>query len=164
MKEWWQSLNQREQILIGGGSAALLLVILYLFVWSPFTAGIAVKKSYVTYQQNLVDWMQEADAHLIKLRSTGDVQTQKIDNSQLLSTVDSTLQQANLNAYSDSIQQTSNNKVLVKFKNVPFDIMIAWIDRLWKQHAIKVEQISIKPDASTRGIVTAEVFFTVNPN
>lgn len=158
MKNWWQSLNQREQWFVGGGSTIILLVFFYVFIWSSFTASLANTKNIVLYQQNLLAWMQQAEQKIMRLRSSGN-KVQTINSSNFLSTLDSTLKQQNLTSYAGTIRQTSSNKAEIKFTHVPFDEFIKWANALWSKYNIKITQIAIKPDLHTQGLVNIQVNF-----
>ncbi len=160
MKSWWKSLNQREQLFVGGGSITAIVVLFYLFIWSPFTTHLANTEHYVAYQQNLVSWMKQASQKLQILGGSA-TKVQKISNSELLSTLDTTIKKQQLASFMNGMQQSDNNTVLVKFKKVPFDYLIAWIDSLWKQYEIKVQRINITPNIQKNGLVAANVYFTL---
>lgn len=160
IQQWWKNLNLREQVITGGGGAIAIVLLFYLFIWSPFTASLITTKNYVLYQQNLVAWMQQAEQKLQTLTATGNT-IQKISNSDLLTTLDTTLKQHQLAAFMNGMQQTDNNTVLVRFNKVPFDSLIAWINSLWNNYEIKVQQINIIPKPEKNGLVAAQVYFVL---
>ena len=160
MKDWWRNLSDREKLIVGGGGSLTLLLLVYLFIWSPFISTISMDKNQVKYQRSLLIWMKQADTELKGLAASG-ASVQRTTETQLLSVVDASLKTAQLNQYASSIGQSGAKKVLIKFKQVPFDSLIKWLAENWKTRGIKVTQISVTPDKGISGIVDADVFLGV---
>ncbi len=156
MKSWWQNLTQREQSIVAGGAILMILTLFYLFIWSPLNSNIKIQKTYLTYQQSLYRWMQQANVKLQKFKASGN-KVVKIAPQAMLSTVDQSLKKHQLNLFAKTLEQSADNSVLIKFNQVPFDAMLKWLDDLWQQHAIKVSEINIKPNQNKNGLVEAQV-------
>lgn len=158
MKEWWQSLSLREQLILAGGGVIALIIFFYLLIWSPFTDHIQTLRQRSGDNAQLLHWMQTANQELTQLHHAAPP-ANVATPADLLNVVDQSAQQNKLKSFITQLAQADNNKVDVKFTQVPFDDVIKWLITLWQQHRIEVDQMTVSPKGD--GIVQMEVMLKV---
>lgn len=147
-------LTQRERnFLLGGGGAALLLL-LYLFIWAPLSDALDVLRQSNVNQIALNDWVKTTLGQVEQFRSRG-ISIQEIKKENLLSTLQDLLVKEQLNKYMDNMQEQSG-KIAIRFKEVPFDRLIEWLEKIWKNYGVKVNQINVMM-SETQGVVQANL-------
>jgi len=68
MRDWLESLEQRERLLVVGGAAALLLMFVYLAIFAPLYEKHEQLQLSVTAQRDTVQWMQQSGERVGQLR------------------------------------------------------------------------------------------------
>ncbi len=83
------------------------------------------------------------------------------NQTDLLVLIEQSAQQAGLSLFITQVQQTQAHAVLLSFNAVPFDQLIAWLQKLTIKDNIRIEKLSaIK--SNTVGVVKADVFLSRN--
>jgi general secretion pathway protein M len=141
--KWWQTLAQRERIMITAGVILGVILLFYTFILNPLNSAIDNLRDEIQTQQTLIRWMQQADAHILQLRQAGftanSVSTQ---HEAVLVLVEHKLSDMKLNRYLQHTQQPQSNTLVLHFHQVPFDDLMHWIQDLSHQYQIGVQQFS----------------------
>jgi type II secretory pathway component PulM len=141
MKDWLDSLEQRERIFVIGGGVAVTLALLYAFIWMPLDNGHRSMQSSVdSWQRSLTELrplrgMQSAPANTAR-PAVNAQQTPVV-------IVDSTLRARGLDRSLRRSQPTTSNGIRVEFENVAFDDLVLWLDDLSSQYAMEVASGSL---------------------
>lgn len=155
----WHDLSEREKYIVGCGSILIGCLLFYFFIWSPFTHHNVQLRQEITYQHNLLSWLQSAEAELNRLRANPKgIHRHKISSSEILITIDQSLLQINLRKFVSDMSQADSNKIRINFNSVPFDGLITWLKMCWQQYGMRIDQIDIEPDVHS-GLVKAIVIF-----
>ena len=143
MKDWYESLEAREQTVILVGAVVVVIALIFSFVWVP------IDKSHARVA-NSVDTWERSLAELRPLRSlaaSGEISanTAAVSSSQQapIIIVDQTLRSRGLEQYRRRSQPTTANGIRVEFENVAFDELILWLGELSDQHAMHVQAGSL---------------------
>ena len=136
MKDWLDSLEQRERMFVIGGAVAVVLAVLYAFVWVPLDKG------HQTLQTSVDTW-ERSLAEIRPLRGMQPEQTQAprpaVDTQQTpVVIVDATLRARGLDRSLQRSQPTTSSGIRVEFENVAFDDLVQWLDDLSAQYAMEV--------------------------
>lgn len=145
MKQWWQSLNKREQDLVMIASALCALAILYWGIWSPVVNANQSAKQQLHSQQETLLWAQQQGAHII-----ANGRSNKTDASVKVSqAVSSTARQQRITI---TRIQPRNDEVEVWIDSIPFNQLLAWLDMLSKRYGIIVQNVDLD-EGKPAGIV-----------
>lgn len=151
MRQWFASLNQREQMSVMALSVALVLYLLFQFVWVPLDArrdslaqqNIAVAESLVR-----VDAMV---SELNQLRESGASVGAKRNLTSLINQSTSQLQLA-----VSRLQPNSRGEIQVRLENAAFDDILKWLHTMEYREGLLVREVSITQAGAT-GRVNATV-------
>ncbi|MGB5332696.1 MAG: type II secretion system protein GspM [Woeseiaceae bacterium] len=142
MKDWFDSLESREQLFVGLGALVVIIAVVFGFVWAP------LDKSHDSMATNVNDW-QRSLAELRPLKGLAQSGTQGTGSTSTASqqspiiVVDQTLRSRGLEQFRRRSQPTSSNGVRVEFENVAFDDLVLWLGDLSDQHAMHVQAGSL---------------------
>jgi general secretion pathway protein M len=150
MKDWFASLQQREQwILIGGGIAAAVIV-LWLVVLSPMrNESDSLRLSVASKQRLLVD--------LVRLEATqapGGAAAVQGAGQTLVIIIDSTAQAHGLTL--PRTRPNGPNGIDVTFQAAAFDSLVQWLIALQTTYAVQVESASFS-SAREPGLVNGQL-------
>ena len=142
MKDWWDNLEAREQVMVFGCGVFVVLAALYALVWLPFD------RSHDQLAMNVSNW-ERSLAELKPLRgvvgSSGGTRGGVVSsaNQAPIIIVDQTLRSRGLEQYRRRSQPTTSNGIRVEFENVAFDELVVWLGDLSDQHAMHVQAGSL---------------------
>ena len=162
MKDWFTTLQQREQIVVVAGAVVVLIAIFYSLVWEPLDSGHKDLSAAVTR------W----ERSLAELKPLKGLQTSASGNAPVVSNasqqtpvviVDLTLRARGLDRSLKRSQPTTSNGIRVEFDNVAFDELVLWLGDLSSQYAMQVTSGSMSTTAqSAPGRINAT--FTLERN
>ena len=155
MKKWFESLDQREQLFVGGGAILVVIALFYVFVWLPLDKSHESRASSVaTWERSLAELrplkgMQIPAGNSTRATPAGAGQTPVV-------IVDQTLRARGLDRSLQRSQPTTSNGIRVEFENVAFDDLVLWLGDLSNQYAMEVTSGSFSAgNRSTAGRVNA---------
>ncbi|MDG2289195.1 MAG: type II secretion system protein GspM [Woeseiaceae bacterium] len=138
MKDWFDSLNQRERQFVLGGAVIVAISLIYGLAWAPFD------KQYKELEANIVR-LERAIVDLRSIRvilksgnSSGSALVPQSQQSPII-IVDQTLRSRGLDRYRKRSQPSGSNGIRVEFENVAFDELVIWLGDLVEQHAMHVQ-------------------------
>ena len=151
MKDWFDSLQERERIFVTVAAVVVLLAVLYLFVWMP------LDKSQKSMAASVDLWSQqlaELRPVIAKLQSQG-TDGRPISTEPLVVIVDRTVRDFEL---ASALQRTqpSGNLVRVEFENAAFDDLILWLGALNQRNGLRVQTANFSSTSSEKtGLVNS---------
>ena len=153
MIEYWQRLSARERLLVAVMSAVIFISLIYLLALRPFWHSLTQAREQ--YQQNLplVNYLSHATPTIKALEKIDGKQI-NIQDSELLTTLEESLNSSVLIENEKTIRQSDNSTVEIKWNAVPFDQLTDWIDSLWRTYTIHVIQLQVTP-TPVAGVVKA---------
>lgn len=138
-------LTQRERWFLLGGGVFAFVLLLYLGVWSPLSNALDILKQSNATQRALNHWVETTLTQIQQFRARG-ISVQEIKKENLLSVLEDLLSREQLNIYMDSIQEREG-KIVISFKEIPFDRLMAWLEKIWRSYGVKVSQINVVREA-----------------
>jgi general secretion pathway protein M len=148
MKDWFESLEQREQIFVGGGGIAVFIAIVYAFIWVPLDTGQqTLLKDVSSWQQSLAELkplkgLQPANPGAGPGNVSAAQQTPVV-------IVDQTLRARGLDRSLKRSQPTTSNGIRVEFENVAFDDLVLWLGDLSGQYGMSVTSGSMSTSSQS---------------
>ena len=154
MKEWWNSLEKREQRLVLWGGVVVVLLLFYFVVLSPMQDKVATLQKSVTNNQELLVWMQQAKSE-VKLAEKNRVSNASNRSKSLLTIVDVSIKQKQLSGMVSEIKQVNKDQVQVKFNDVQFNKLISWLQQLQSRDGVNINKITLRR-TEVEGIVAVD--------
>ncbi len=157
LKTKWQSLAPREQRAYAIVAGFLTIVFFYSGIWSPFVTHVANVRNEVAREQQTLAWMQVADKQIKKLTANSRSKTNAaISPVALLSLLQKTIHEANLEQNLKQLKQTSNADIEIHFEKVEFDKFITLLTTFVKEQPVAITQLTLVAQ-NAPGIVNADV-------
>lgn len=140
MKDWFESLEKRERIVVLVGAGVVAIALIYSFLWQPLSVGhAAAAENVATWQRSLA-----AIRPLENLQPASSGNRSPASGRQApLVVVDQTLRARGLDRALKRSQPTTSNGIRVEFENVAFDDVVVWLGELSTQHSMHVTTGSI---------------------
>ncbi len=145
MRDWFDSLQERERVFVVAAAVLLVLAIFYLAIWMPLA------KSQRSMATSVDIWSEQ----LAQLRPiVGKLQTQSgprtISNESLVVIVDRTVRDHGLANALQRSQPTGNNGVRVQFENAAFDDLVLWLGALNINDGLRVQTANFSATSSDK--------------
>jgi len=138
MKDWYDNLEAREQILVQVGAVFVIIGLIYFLLWLP------LDKSHKQVSASVANW-ERSLTELRPLRSiaaspgAGDALPAGSSQQAPIIIVDQTLRSRGLEQFRRRSQPTANNGIRVEFENVAFDELVMWLGDLGIQYDLHVQ-------------------------
>ncbi len=152
MREWFATLNQREQLSLVVMMVAVGLWVLYMFIWSPLEQrreNLALQNVAVSESLNRVDAMV---SELMALRASGGGNQNQRRN--LTSLISQSTRALDLPV--SRLQPNSRGEIQVRLENAAFDDMLGWLHQMEYAEGLLVREVSITQSGAV-GRVNATV-------
>ncbi len=155
-KTWWSQLARREQQALAIGGVAVAFFILYAGIWMPIQSHLENMRVSIVKDQKTLVWMETADKEISSMEGQGKQQQKKtITPVELLSVVQSTIEEAGLTPSLKQAKQSSSDAIALHFQKADFDRLIALLIITLKEQNVNVTQFSAAADAP--GVVDADL-------
>ena len=129
MRNWFESLEQRERLFVSAGGVVLLVALIYAFIWLPLDKGQqSMSASIATWERSLADLQPLSGLHSGNPNSglASGVSSQQTP----VVIVDQTLRARGLDNSLKRSQPTTTNGIRVEFDNIAFDDLVLWLGDL----------------------------------
>lgn len=145
MRAWLDRLTARERLALLLGGVLLAAVLLYAFLWQPFSARHARVSQVVSEQRSLLEWMTRSAAALKARRTETAAPARGLAEGQsLLGLVDATARAAGLAGQVTRVQPEGADGVRVWMERVSFDRLVLWLARLEGEAGVQTESITVE--------------------
>ncbi len=155
LRQWLETLEQRERYIVIGGSIALVVMMFYLIIWEPITEKYSQQHSQHESQRELYNWMKNASAEISSLKSAGGNSMARFRNQSISSLADRSATTTGIKPYIEKIDQ-SKNGVKVTLKAANFDRIVTWLSDLKNKYGIFASKVKIEKSKEA-GAVDASV-------
>lgn len=142
MREWFDNLEQREQLIVGVGAVVAALLFYWLLIWEPMARKAVELQAGIAENRELIAYLQEAEVEARRLGASRPASARASGRS-LLSTVDSSSKQAGLGEYIKRIQPEGQDSVRLWIENAPFDPLANWLLQLQRQYGVILDNGSL---------------------
>jgi len=137
MRNWFDSLEQRERLFVSGGGVVLLVTLIYAFVWLPLDKGQqSMSASIATWERSLADLQPLVGLHSGR-PGTGSAAGVNSQQTPVV-IVDQTLRARGLDKALKRSQSTTTNGIRIEFENIAFDDLVLWLGDLSVQFGMHV--------------------------
>ena len=155
LRNWYASLQQREQRVVTIGAIALGLIIVIGGILMPLQSAVSgAVKGTETRREDLA-WMR---VNAPEVRALGGQLPADTGEAPVV-LVDRVGREAGLATALRGTQPNATGGVRVQLEGAPFDTMITWLDNLDRQYGLAIESISVDR-TPTPGLVNASISFT----
>ena len=138
MRDWFDSLQERERIFVIAAAALLVIAIFYLAIWMPLAKS---QKSMATSVDIWSDQLAQLRPIVGKLQTQNGPRT--ISNESLVVIVDRTVRDHGLANALQRSQPTGTNGVRVQFENAAFDDLVLWLGALNINDGLRVQTANL---------------------
>lgn len=150
----WQNLQARERIYVVVGGIFLIFILLYSFIVSPWTNHKQDLRNELQENLQTLHYLSSAASQIEQLKLSD---TQSISDEPLLLEISNSLRQNHLDHFAAQTTQTDQN-ITVTFSGVPFDLLSAWLMKIWQEQLIEVKELNLIP-LPTAGLVNTTITF-----
>jgi len=157
MKEWLESLEERERLLVTVAAVALLLLLAYALLWSPFYSGYTRLQGTVVAQRETAQWMEQSVQRLQQLKQGSGAAQQGLGGQSLLALADSTARAQGLAGALKRVEPEGSSNVKVWLENAAFDTLVQWLAGLGTSYGIHAETVTMERVDGAPGRVNARM-------
>lgn len=155
---WYNSLPQRERIIVIAASIFIVITLFYLIVWEPIFQGLEKQQQQYKSQQSIVSWMQEASAEVKILKRSG-ARTITSNNQPVSLIIEQSAKISGLQNSLGKLESSGKEGARVTLDAASFNQMLVWLNNLEKQHGVTVTSASIERNEKS-GTVNARLSFS----
>lgn len=152
MREWFATLNQREQLSLVLMGVVVALWLLYVVAWSPLAErreNLQLQNTAVAASLNRVDAMV---SELMALRESGGANQNRRRN--LTALISQSTRSRDLSV--SRLQPNSRGEIQVRLESAAFDDMLGWLHQMEYTEGLLVHEVSITQSGAV-GRVNATV-------
>lgn len=156
MRNYLNSLNEREKWML---IATILFVagyFYYLFLYAPLSSRVSQKSAQLIEKSQTLSWMKQ-----IKDKAHATKKKQTLDNSQLLTVLAAQLKQNTQLQFPYQLQQTGSGDIQLTFDAVPFNLLVKWLSTVNEHYALQIKQfeasLTEKPGVTKLSIILSAV-------
>jgi len=155
MKEWFESLNQRERYIVMGGGVLVSVILFWSLVLNPVYSGVTRMSQQVESKRDLVGWMQSAAA---EIKAAGNVTGggQLADNQSLVVVIARSARESGLEKALNQNQPIGEDGIRVRLERASFDTIASWLARLQAGNGLSLESANFER-STTPGMVNASI-------
>jgi general secretion pathway protein M len=150
MRAWYANLAERERRVVTFGAVAAA-VLLLLAIVLPLNRNISQSRARISTKQADLAFIQAA---MPQLSAAGPGVRPAEPGQSLVVLIDGSARESGLGKSLSSTQPTADKGLRVRFDNVAFDALVAWLARLSQSHGVRVESAEIE-SAGEPGLVNA---------
>ncbi len=135
MRDWFDSLEQRERLILSAGAVLVVLIVIWTFVWAPLRSGAAELDDAVAEKSQLLAALQRAQA--VGGSASAGVPTAATQSLVLI--VDQTHRVHGLAGTLSRTTPDGTDGIRVTFQAASFDFLVNWLVALQRGHGVAVE-------------------------
>ncbi len=142
MKEWFQQLAPREQLLVSIAGALAVVTLIVTIGVRPMMSKASRGQELIAEKQALLMEITQVAQRLGPQR--GDAPTAADPGGQsLVVLIDRTTRQRGLQSYLKRNQPNGDTSIRLRFENAPFDILMEWLEQLQNQYGMATTSANI---------------------
>lgn len=145
MREWFQELAPREQLMVSIAGVVAAAMLFFLLVWEPLLEESSRLDTDILDARELVLFMQQASAEAKSLGG-GARRAPQANRRSLLSEVDSSSKRSGMESSITRIQPEEQTRVRLWIEDARFDTLMAWLHQLQNRQGIVLENGSLDRD------------------
>jgi len=164
MKNWYNSLSQRERMLVSYGSIVVTIILLWLLAVKPLYNKHVKLNNLITSQHKSLATMQEQSIQIKQLQQLG---TNKpvVNNSQNpQQLIERSLQTWRLKDSLERMQSQGSNAVRLTLKNANADRVMRFLYELENKYALSIAGMSVSTKKKEPGLADFRLTIQRNQN
>ncbi len=138
LQHWWQSINQREKVMVSICAFLVLVAIVFWGVLQPLSERSAQAKSRIQSEKQLLTWVADSADKITALRKQGGVVRSSTPLNQVITT---STRQFKIELIR---MQPRGEMMQVWIQPLPFSQLVAWVAYLKEQQGVDVDFMDIK--------------------
>jgi len=146
LKQWYESLAQRERIAVIAGGVAVILALFYYGFWQPLNTSVIEGRERVGREAEQARWMLGIRDEARLLKADNGRRAIKGRNDSLLSIVDASSRENGLGEAVRRIQPDGNDKATVTLEAANFNQMLFWLRSLQRDYGVSTAQMTVTRD------------------
>lgn len=162
IKNYWAQLEAREKLVLGWGGLLVFLILFYALLLQPLYKAIAYMEGSIQLQRENLVWIRQ-QSELIKNGGVTKAVAVRGAGQSLMSVVEQTAKSTQVR---DAIQQMvpgqNESEVRVVLEGANFNRWVTWIDVLFQQYGVTVEQVSAEREEDKPNVAEIRVTFQRN--
>jgi general secretion pathway protein M len=155
LRNWYASLQQREQRVVAVGAIALGLIVLIGGILMPLQSAVSSAVKETDTRREDLAWMR---VNAPEVRAYGDQVPADTGEAPVV-LVDRVAREAGLASALRGTQPNPTGGVRVQLEAAPFDTMVAWLDSLDRRYGLAIESITVDRTPAP-GMVNASISFS----
>lgn len=143
MKDWFATLEAREQAFVVAGGVFVVVALIYALLWLPLDRNHSqLATSVDNWERSLSELGTLRSLAAANRQATSSSRTPAVQQAPII-VVDQTLRNRGLEQFRRRSQPTTNNGVRVEFEGVAFDELVLWLGDLSAQYGMHVQAGSV---------------------
>ena len=135
MRAWFDSLEQREKIVLSAGAVLVVLIVAWAFIWAPLRSGAGEREDSLAEQHEMLATLQRA--RVLGGSTPSGVAAAATQSLVLL--VDQTHRAHGLTGTLSRNQPDGTDGIRVTFQAASFDSLVSWLVALQRSYGVAVE-------------------------
>lgn len=146
MKNWWLTLQPREQRALTVGALAIILALGYMLLYEPLLQARDQADNRVLSQRALLGHLQQVSKEVAVLKGQGANVPSMRGKRSVLSAVDQTSRSSGIKAAIKRLTPEGNDRVRIWLEKVDFDRVARWLVSLNQSDGLVVDNINISSE------------------
>ena len=148
MKEWFQNLAPREQVLISIGGGLVVVFLIVMLGIQPVLSKASRGHELITEKQALLTELSQV-AQRIGPQTGGGQGVDLTGGQSLVVIVDKTTRERGLGPQLKRNQPDGDSSIRLRFENASFDALMGWLSQLQNQYGLTTTSANIDVAAGT---------------
>jgi len=144
LKQWFNSLPQKERWMVSGTGLLIFVTLFYLIIWEPVHVGLQTEQQKQQTQREILLWMQQAASEVKTLRASGGRSTVRDKNKPITLVIEQSINNAGLKPAVNKIESSGNNGARVTLNEASFNQILVWLNTLATHNGIQVVSANIE--------------------
>lgn len=155
MKDYWNTLNDRERSLVIFAGILCIIYLFYIFLYSPLITAKNNKQLELIDKEATLTWMEQ-----VRNVDKSSKSLTTLSNANLLSVLGTQLKTTTFSHFSFQLEQMGSGDIQLSFNEVPYNAFIKWLWTLSGQYLFNIKQVTIEK-ATLPGLVKVMLVLSV---
>jgi len=143
LKQWWQQLSKREQVLLTFGGFVAVNLMYYAIFLAPLSESIERQKRQLAAQRNELHQLDILGQQAIALRQQKRTRpSTPVGN--MLRFVDRSAREHGIASAIQRVRPDSERSVRLWFSQVPFPKLLQWLDTIDRDYGVYMESSQLQ--------------------
>jgi len=144
LKQWYSSLQQKEQWMVSGTGILIAITLFYLLLWEPVHLELQAEQQKKKAQTEILLWMQQAATEVKTLRSSGARNNIRDKNKPTTLIIEQSIKNAGLKISLNKLESSGKNGARVILNAASFNQILVWLNTLAMHNGIQVVSANIE--------------------